>query len=376
MQKQNLLHVIIGLSPGGTEYKLLNLVKDTSENFNHTIIVLTYAEETIKKELELNKIKLIELNLRRIKPLTKSLFSLRKELQFMQFDLIVSWLYHSNLFALFLRTVISSKAKLIWNIRSSMSSFKDAPLHRKIVIYISKFLVHKADGIAYNSRVSMEEHIAYGFKHENEVVINNGVNTNKFKPNKEAKQKLCKELGINSETLLIGMCARYHQVKNHLLLIKATCKLIELGYEVNCLLCGKGMNTKNAKIMGPIERSGKKENFILLDHRNDTPLIYSALDIHILTSFSESSSNSVMESLSCGTKCISTNVGNSSDLLSEKCIVENNNIEDLIESVINLIGNEDESLSSEYLRQNITNNFSIEKMNRESLDFYKGIMRL
>ena len=41
MASENLIHIIIKLSPGGTELKLINFIKDTKENFNHNLIILT-----------------------------------------------------------------------------------------------------------------------------------------------------------------------------------------------------------------------------------------------------------------------------------------------------------------------------------------------
>ena len=375
MQKQNLTHIIIRLAPGGTEYKLLNLVRDTKETFQHTIIVLTYAEISIRKELEINKIKLIELNIIDLRSFIKSLSELKKLFKSIKVDLIISWLYHSNFFAFIFKYIVSSKATIVWNIRSSMSSFRGAPFHRKIVIYISKFLSSKVAAIVYNSEMSLKEHMDYGFINAHAIVINNGVDTNKFKPIVDAKRKLCEELDADPNTFLIGICARFHPVKNHSLLIKSVRELLNLGFEVNCLMCGSEMNGENTEITKEIGLDGMKKNFFLLDHRKDLPLIYSALDVHILTSLSESSSNSVMESLSCGTICLSTDVGNSSELLEDQYIFKSNDMQALINALSLLINNTDKNTSySDDLRRNIESKFSIEKMNKEYIDFYKGII--
>ena len=63
MKREEIVHVIISLTPGGTEYKLINLIKDTDTIFNHSVIVLTYAEKNIRNELLKNQVKLKELKI-------------------------------------------------------------------------------------------------------------------------------------------------------------------------------------------------------------------------------------------------------------------------------------------------------------------------
>lgn len=375
MASENLIHIIIKLSPGGTELKLINFIKDTKENFNHTIIILTSVDKGFKEDLLLNNIKFDELRIKGIISLLSGIYNLRKRYRENQVDLIIGWLYHSNLFAILFKRVISTNAKIIWNIRSSMSSFKRAPFHRKFVIFISKFLLKFTDGICYNSEISMKEHKEYGFSHHKEACIANGVNLNKFRPINDAKEKICNELNIDDNSLVVGMCSRYHQVKNFPLLVNTICKLLDEGYMINCLLCGKGLNKENKEIISLLEKSGYKERFFLLGHRTDLPLIYSALDLHLLTSLSESSSNSVLEALSSGTMCVSTRVGTSDKLLDEKYVVESDNIEELVKVLKRIFDNEEHKTKSiEKVRNKIRNNFSIKAMNQKFIYFYKEII--
>tara|TARA_B100001250_G_scaffold84532_1_gene69869 strand:- start:9969 stop:11084 length:1116 start_codon:yes stop_codon:yes gene_type:complete len=369
MKREEIVHVIISLTPGGTEYKLINLIKDTDSIFNHSVIVLTYAEKNIRNELLKNQVKLKELKISGFFSLVRSLFQLRRNFISWKADLLVSWLYHGNLYAILIKKILGLKAKLIWNIRSSLSSLKTAPFHRKLVIYISKFFLNSVNAIIYNSNLSLREHKAYGFDHVNEIVINNGIDTIKFKKVKIAKERLCNQLGIDKKIPLIGMCARFHPIKNYPLLISAVINLLDKGFNLNCILCGDGLNEDNDKIVNLIgKRSG---NFHLLDHRDDLPLVYSALDIHILTSFSESSSNSLLESISCGTKVISTKVGTSMEILDSKSLLNTYEPEELSNKIIHLL---EEKQNIESLTKRIQNEFSIEKMNKEFTNLYKGII--
>tara|TARA_X000000368_G_scaffold418670_1_gene419342 strand:- start:817 stop:1932 length:1116 start_codon:yes stop_codon:yes gene_type:complete len=369
MKKQEIIHIIISLTPGGTEYKLLNLIKDTESIFNHSVIVLTFAEKNIKDELLINRVKLKELHISGLFSLTKSLFQLRSNFLTWRVDLLVGWLYHGNLFTILFKKILGSKSELIWNIRSSLSSLKTAPLHRKLVIFISKFFLNSVNAVIYNSELSLIEHKAYGYGHINELVIKNGIDTYKFRKVQGAKEVLCDELGIDKNKPLIGMCARFHPIKNHPLLIHSVINLIDRGYDLNCILCGDGLNEDNREIVNLINK--RSNSFFLLGHRDDLPSIYSALDIHILTSFSESSSNSILESISCGTKVISTEVGISKDILESKFLLNTYNIEELSNKIILLL---EEKPDVEVLTKRIRNDFSIKKMNAEFTNLYKGII--
>ena len=112
-----------------------------------------------------------------------------------------------------------------------------------------------------------------------------------------------------------------------------------------------------------------------MGHRTDLPLIYSALDLHLLTSLSESSSNSVLEALSSGTMCVSTRVGTSDKLLDEKYVVESDNIEELVKVLKRIFDNEEHKTKSiEKVRNKIGNSFSINAMNQKFIYFYKDII--
>lgn len=76
--------------------------------------------------------------------------------------------------------------------------------------------------------------------------------------------------------------------------------------------------------------------------RELVPVIFSACDIHLLTSDYEGSPNSVKESLCCGTSVVSRNVGNVKDMLEGVVgtkVIDSNSPEELARSVLHLLDN-------------------------------------
>lgn len=374
MNRIKIIHIIIKLAPGGTEYKLLNLIKDTSRLFEHHVLVLTSVEKEFILMAEENNVSLVVLNIKGISSFLYSITTILKVYKDLNFSLIIGWLYHGNLMAFLFKILTRSNAKLIWNIRSSLSAMKGAPFHRKIVINISKHFSNKISATIYNSKLSKQEHIEYGFFSKQNSVINNGLDLDKFKPIPNAKEIICKELGIDNEDILVGMCARFHKVKNFPLLIDAINKMHIKGRNISCILCGDGVSMKNATLAPLIKNTIRPKKFFLLGHRTDLPLIYSALDLHLLTSNSESASNSIIESMACGTICLSADVGNSREILEDHQIFHPKDIISLSEKLEDILSIDRSDKVNDSSRTIIEGNFSSTAMNEEFTNLYNSII--
>lgn len=139
------------------------------------------------------------------------------------------------------------------------------------------------------------------------AVIPNGVDTNRFQPNSEAREQVRSELGLVLDTPIIGIVAALRPEKNHLLFVNAASKVLEKFPRAHFIIIGDG--PERPKIENAISALGMERQVSLLGTRSDTPRLLAAMDVFALTSHNEASPVSILEALSCGVPVVSTRVG-------------------------------------------------------------------
>ena len=116
------------------------------------------------------------------------------------------------------------------------------------------------------------------------TIINNAINLEKFKFNKEKREKLRKELGLEN-CFVIGHVGRFMKQKNHEFLIDIFNEVLEKKENAKLLLIGDGklrtqMETK-------VKNLGIEKAVIFLGVRNDVADLYNAMDVFVLPSLYE-----------------------------------------------------------------------------------------
>ncbi len=139
------------------------------------------------------------------------------------------------------------------------------------------------------------------------AVIPNGVDTNRFRPNQEAKSVVRAELGLEPNTPIIGIVAALRPEKNHTLFLNAASKVLEKCPKAHFVIVGDG--PERSTIENVIKTLGIEKNVSLLGTRSDTPKLLAAMDVFALTSHNEASPVSILEALACGVPVVSTRVG-------------------------------------------------------------------
>ncbi len=139
------------------------------------------------------------------------------------------------------------------------------------------------------------------------VVIPNGVDTQRFKPDPKAGAIVRFELGLAPDTPLIGIVAALRPEKNHSLFLDAASKVIAKFPKAHFVIIGDG--PERTKIENQIAALNLASNVSLLGTRSDTPKLLAALNVFALTSHNEASPVSILEALSCEVPVVSTRVG-------------------------------------------------------------------
>ena len=361
--KKNIVHFITGLNTGGAEIMLLKLLSAINLDKYNILIVSLIDKGTIGHKIESLGIKVYALNLSRKRPVTFSLLSLPFVLKRFKPNVFHGWMYHANLLLSFI-SLLYPNVRVIWGIRHSLYDINKEKLLTKIVIYLCKFFSKKCTNIVFNSSVSLEQHVKYGFSENNCSVIHNGFDTINFSPDnitEKQSNNLKTHLKIPENKNLIGFVARFHPMKGHKNFIKAAIKVINKREDVCFILVGSEVSNKKLYHLIPKKM---RSFFYLLGERSDIAALNSIFDISVnCSNWGEGFSNSICESMLMEVPCIATNVGESG-LILKNCgvIIEPNNEELLANSIINLLSKslQERKEIGKLERSRIVDNFSIE----------------
>tara|TARA_B110000008_G_scaffold268889_1_gene297491 strand:+ start:648 stop:1790 length:1143 start_codon:yes stop_codon:yes gene_type:complete len=362
-----ILHIINGLSNGGTEGVLYRLILEDQLN-EHCVLSLTdfgiYGQKLLDKGIKVEKFE-FKKNLKTL----KQLFLLYRFSKKINPDIIQTWMYHSDLVGGIVGKLIGTNA-IFWGIRNSNLDKDKVPFSTRIIVKINAILSNLIPTkIISCSVLAKNIHQKLGYSKAKTVVIPNGFDLNKFKPKNESKLKLRSELKIDENTCLLGMIARWHHHKDHNNLFRALNLLNQISTtNWKILLVGHLIDESNIDLMSNVKKYKLENHVIILKERDDIETVYNAIDINILSSFGEAFPNVIAEAMGSGIPCISSDVGDASLIIGKTgWLVEPNNyrllMEILSKSITEFINDKSSwSIRKVDCRERIQRKYSIERM--------------
>lgn len=148
----------------------------------------------------------------------------------------------------------------------------------------------------------MEEPLKEIFHTDNVITVNNGVNLENFRKELYNKSEIRRKLGIADDTLLIGHVGRFHEQKNHELIIRIMNELLKKEQNAHLLLIGNG--PLQGRIEREIKELGLENNITILQNRNDVPELMAAMDVFFFPSRWEGFGNVMIEAQNMGMPCV------------------------------------------------------------------------
>ena len=309
-------HVITGLEVGGAEWALCGLLEALSEPDN-TVVALRGESALSARVADLAPLSHLDMNPGRATP--GDVLRLRKVLRRNQPDVIHAWMYHANLVTSLAMTGLHTP--VIWGIHHSLSDLASEKRKTRVVIHANAWLSRSPTRIRYVSVLAAEQHKRFGFSARHALVIPNGYDTDKLKPDAAARTRVRRELGIEPDALAIGMIARVHPTKDHANFLEAAAHFLPGHPGTVFVLVGEGASGDNPPLLASIERLGLRPHVRLCGKRADIAELNSAFDIATLSSRGEAFPNAVAEAMACGTPCVATDVGDAALIIGETGVV-------------------------------------------------------
>ncbi|MEC9293662.1 MAG: glycosyltransferase [Chloroflexota bacterium] len=302
----------------------------------------------------------------------KYLLRLRSLINSIGFNGVYGFLPIPNLALLIARTV-KNRPSIAWGVRSSSLDLNQYDKRVELTMQLEKLLSKFPDTIITNSQAALTEYRLQGYP--NLQHIPNAIDVQRFKPNPEARVLIRTQLGIPNSAPLIGLFARIHPMKDHATFLQAVKILIEKIPEAQ-FICAGGTSLGYSNLETSIKSTAKNlkldKQIFWLGSRNDPEHLMAACDITTLTSDSgEGFPNSVAESTACGIPCIATDIGDSSDIVSNFVpVVPPKNPKALAlawESTLNRDKTKQRQIALE-MRQSIIDRFSYDTIAKQTLD--------
>lgn len=320
MAPSTVLHLITGLSTGGAETMLLRLLESTDRTrFEPSVLSLMEGGEMAPR-IERLGVSVRSLGMRRGVPDLGALARAAGILAVLRPRVVQSWLIHADLLAGLVGAI--ARVPVVWNVRYSVLDAASTPRLTRVVerscAVLSRWVPRR---VVCCSEASRRFAAGLGYDERKLLVIPNGFDISTFRPDPAARASVREELGIAPDALLVGNVARYDPNKDHRTLLEAAARVHRLRPDVHFLLCGAGVDARNAAITRQVSASGLDGVVHLMGLRHDVPRIQAALDVACLSSIGEGFPNVIGEAMACGVPCVVTDVGDSAQLVGETGVV-------------------------------------------------------
>ena len=287
-----------------------------STRFENEIVSLTGILDLADKMKSIG-VRVRTLGMRKTVPNPMSVLRLARWIRESQPDVIHTWMYHANLIGS-LAAWVAGNVPVVWGIHHNAF---DPSVDKRRTMFVNRACASLskrfAERIVFCSEASLRTHKELNYAQEKLEVIPNGFDLEQVKPDASGRESLRKELGIPSDTIVIGIGARFHPHKDHRNFVQAAGLLHKQMPQVHFLLFGMRINWDNSQLTEWIDAAGIRECCHLLGARDDVSRLFSGIDIATTASRSEAFPIVVGEAMACGTPCVVTDVGDSALIVAD-----------------------------------------------------------
>lgn len=209
------------------------------------------------------------------------------------------------------------------------------------------------------------------------IVINNGIDLNKFNPSQPHKD-IRKELGISPDVVLVLFIARFTGHKQPLSLIRAFAEAVKANGNMHLLMVGDG--DQKAEAVELISSLGCGDKITLESFRQDVPDVLAAADIFVLPSLWEGLPIGLLEAMAMGKAIIASRVDGTSEIIrhgENGWMVETDGlVPNLTTALISLSRDQAKQKAfSEAARATVSERFNAAHMTRKIEEEYRKLLK-
>jgi len=305
-----IIFLIRSLHYGGAERQMVELAKGLYRK-GHSILVSTfYPRGSLEKDLREAGVPVNILRKRSRWNVVIFLVRVMRLLINEKPDVIHGYLPIPNLFITVLKPLFPH-TRVVWGVRASNVDLTQYDWLARLAFRAECFFARFADLIIVNSNAGQNYHKKHGFPESKMVVIPNGIDIDRFKPDFLSREALRAEWGIKKGEKLIGLVGRLDPMKDHPTFLKAAAMLAGEREDLRFVCVGDGPEPYRLGLQRLSQELGLERKLIWVGSRRDMSRVYNALDIVTSSSISEGFPNVIGEAMACGIPCVVTDAGDS-----------------------------------------------------------------
>ena len=301
----DVMYVMSGLGRGGAENMLVQLAVGLRARGLTQHVVSLSALDAFAGDLRAAGVDVTVLNAASPLSLVGAMATLLRTVRRLRPRILQGWMYNGNIAATLAHYLCPGRRerKLFWNLRAS--NMDEARYGR--VIRLSALLSRLPDLVIANSRAGADFHRARGLRPQRLDVVDNGIDTGRFRPDPVLRKEVRGELGIAGDALVVLHVARVDAMKDQASFLAAMARLPA----VAGIMVGDGT-----------QALATPPNVRALGLRRDTERCYAAADILASSSaFGEGFSNVIAEGMSAGLVPVATGVGDARRIVGDTGLI-------------------------------------------------------
>lgn len=302
--------LLIGISSnlGGIEAFVRDLVFNSNpKEFSFTILLEDGIIMPYQRELLNYGVRIITFPSRK-RGYRRYLEAIRHIFQKNEFDVIHINLMTFSPFELVLYACKYSNAKII--VHSHNAGYEKEYFKSRIIQLYGRTRIRncKFERIACSERAGK-----YLFKNKPFLVFTIGIDYRKYSFSHQKRDYIRREVGAGKDTVVIGNVASFTKPKNHGFIVKCFIEFKKMMPNSKLVLVGVGPEQRMIKEL--VSSLKLDHDVVFLGRRTDVGGIYSAFDVFVLPSLSESFGIALCEAQANGLPCIASyDVGNDANM--------------------------------------------------------------
>ena len=303
-----ILFLIRSFGRGGAQRQLVALATALHRAGWDVSVACFYAGDVFQRELTQAGVPVIDLHKRGRWDIAGFAWRLWRTFRKHDADIVHGYLTVGNLLAL-LAKLAHRHTRVAWGVRSAYMDRTRYDWMSRLTFRFSCLCARFADLIIVNSEAGATHHAALGYPRERIRVIPNGIDTQRFRFDADARARLRSEWHMPDDALLVGLAGRLDPMKDHSTFLAAAAQLAARDARWRFVCIGEGKPDYAAMLASRAAALGLSQRLVWAGPRGDMPSIYSALDLLASTSYGESFPNVIAEAMACGRPCVVTDVG-------------------------------------------------------------------
>jgi glycosyltransferase involved in cell wall biosynthesis len=242
-----------------------------------------------------------------LRAVSQLVWSLRRK----RIDVLHAHLFEASVVGLLAARLANIKVRVFTGHHSH-----EVPLYDwRLLFEVDRFVARRlANVVVAPSRQMGDTFVhVYGCQPENVIVIEHGLDLDRFDPERTDGTAVRRELGLE-EKLVLGAIAKPHWVKNLDALVRAFASIATNRKEMHLVILGVG---DLPWLQATVDDLGLSTRVTLLARRHDVPQMLAAFDVFVHPALAESFGFAIVEAMAMALPVIATPVGITPDVIED-----------------------------------------------------------